>query len=359
MLSLALVVIGLIVLTVGAEALVRGASRLAVSTGLSSLVIGLTIVAYGTSMPEMTVSTIAALNEQPDVAVGNVVGSNIFNVLFILGVSALIVPLRVSTQLIRLDVPIMIGASILALLFCLDGSISHIESVVFVVGIVSYTVFIIWYSRRNPNITDDSDVIVVEPTPRGWLKNIALILIGLVGLIAGAKWFVDGAIVIAREMGVSELIIGLTLVAIGTSMPELATSVVASLRGERDIAVGNVVGSNIFNILGVLGISGVVSSNGIPVSPQVLSFDLPVMIAVAVVCLPVFYTGFTIARWEGAVFLGYYGAYTVYLFLSSTNHMAFGTFDQAMKWLVLPATALILTISMIQMIRSKQTQSLP
>ncbi|MBM3264783.1 MAG: calcium/sodium antiporter [candidate division Zixibacteria bacterium] len=354
--SFLMILAGLVVLTVGAEALVRGASRLATATGLSPLVVGLTVVAYGTSMPEMAVSMVAGMGGQNDIALGNVVGSNIINVLFILGLSALIVPLTVSSQLVRLDVPLMIGVSILTLLVSLDGTISRIEGTLFFTGMIAYTGFLIYHSRRTGADKTDNKVERVE-NPAAWLSNIAWVVGGLIMLVLGAQWFITGCMDIARQLGISELIIGLTLVAAGTSLPEVATSIVASIRGERDIAIGNVVGSNIFNILGVLGVSGMVSASGITISPVALQFDIPVMIAVAVGCLPIFYTGYLIARWEGFVFLTYYGVYTLYLFLSSTQNTSLPVFNQVVLLGAIPATALILLITTIKMMRTQQAET--
>ena len=269
-------VAGLVFLVAGAEALVRGASRLAALFGLSRLVIGLTIVAAGTSSPELAVSMGAALSGQADIAVGNVVGSNIFNVLFILGICALILPLRVSSQLVRTDVPVMIGVSLLVLVLCADGRIGRFDGVLLLAGMIAY----FWYS-----VAEGRRTAVDEPAAAGEGGGIApqvlWIALGLALLVLGARWLVEGAVSMARLMGVSELVVGLTIVAAGTSLPEVATSVVASLRGERDIAVGNVVGSNIFNILGILGLSALVSSDGLAVAPSLASFDTPVMVAVA------------------------------------------------------------------------------
>lgn len=316
-------VIGLVLLVVGAEALVRGASKLAATFGVSPLVIGLTVVAFGTSAPEMAVSTVSGLSGQANIALGNVIGSNIFNILLILGVSALVAPLVVSMQLIRLDVPLMIGVSVVAYLFALNGVIGRGEGVLLFAGIFAYTVFLIRQSRRESReIQQEFAREYGDKEPRSAkaiLKDAVLILAGLALLVLGSKWLVDGAVAIAQRLGVSDLVIGLTIVAAGTSLPELATSVVASLRGERDIAVGNVVGSNLFNLMAVLGLAGLVSPAGIAVSPQAVRVDLPVMVAVAAVCLPVFLTGKRISRLEGFLFLAAYAGYTAFLVMTARN----------------------------------------
>ncbi len=340
---------GLILLVIGAEILVRGASRLASSLGISPLVIGLTIVAFGTSAPEMAVSIGASWAGQADLALGNVVGSNIFNVLFILGVSALVAPLVVSQQLVRLDVPLMIAASVAVLLMGLDNKISRIDGVFLFGAVLAYTFFLIRQSRRESSaavtaqyeaeygVGAQNDSAVIQ-----YLKDGVMILGGLALLVLGAQWLVDSAVQIAQYLGMSELVIGLTIVAAGTSMPELATSVIASLRGERDIAVGNVVGSNIFNLLAVLGLSSIVAPDGVQVADAALAFDIPVMVGVALICLPIFFTGYLISRLNGALFLFYYVAYTAYLLMAAQQHESLQTFGTAMVWFVMPATVIML-----------------
>lgn len=352
-------VLGFGLLVISAEGLVRGASRLAAVSGISPLVIGLTVVAFGTSAPELAVSLFSAMNGQPDIALGNVVGSNILNVLFILGLSALITPLVVSQQLIRLDVPLMIIASVLLYLLALDGHISRLDGLLLFTGILVYTVFSIMKSRQETaqiQAEYAQEYGLKEPVvsqQQTILVNLALIIIGLIGLVWGARWLVAGAVELARLAGVSELIIGLTVIALGTSLPEVAASVVASLRGERDIAVGNIVGSNLFNILAVLGLSSLLSPTGIQVSAAALNFDIPVMIAVAVACLPIFFTRHLIARWEGGLFLGYYVAYTTYLILHATRHDALTTFSTTMLWYVMPLTAATLLLLTVRALRTQ------
>lgn len=357
MINALLILIGLVVLTFGAELLVRGASRLASAFGIPALVVGLTVVAFGTSAPELAVSVASSLKGQADVTVGNVVGSNIFNVLFILGLSAVVVPLTVDRKIIRFDVPLMIGVSIAFWLMAANGVVGCVEGIALFTGLIAYTVWSILAGRRedtataatatNPNSLGGVTIEKANDNVRGvraiaW--NLVLVVVGLVFLVLGANWFVGGATGIARLFGVSELLIGLTIVAGGTSLPELATSIVAAIRGERDIAVGNVVGSNIFNILSVLGLSAVVAQNGVAVAAQALQFDIPVMLAVAVACLPIFFTGHVIARWEGLLFVAFYVAYTVTLVFMATNNPALPEFRAWMLWLVLPLTALTLAV---------------
>jgi cation:H+ antiporter len=345
---------GLVALVVGAELLVRGASKLALSFGISPLVVGLTIVALGTSAPEMAVSTGAVLNGQTDIAVGNVVGSNIFNVLFILGISALIAPLVVHKQVIRQELPIMLGAAILLLIMGWDGNITWLEAALLLVLTVVYTVFLIVQSRRATAAESAEYNDEIAPAAPGtWdaklPAQIGLIVVGLVFLVVGSDWLVSSAVVFAKSMGVSDLVIGLTIVAAGTSMPEVATSVMAAIKGERDIAVGNVVGSNIFNILGCIGLSGVVAgSTGLILAPSILTFDIWVLLAVTLACMPIFLSGREIARWEGGFFLAYYVAYVSYLILASQQHAALPMMSQVMMGFVVPITVVALVASLIR-----------
>jgi cation:H+ antiporter len=342
--TVVLLVAGLGLLVLGAEWLVKGASRLAAALGISPLVIGLTVVAYGTSSPEVAVSVKSALAGQPDLAVGNVVGSSIFNVLFVLGASAAIAPLLVSSRLVRLDVPIMIGTAFLTLLLAADGSIGRLDAAVLFAGAVGYTAFQIRQSRKEPAAVQDEYGKEYGPRRTGTAANVVLVVAGLALLVLGSRWLVNGAVAFAQALGVSELVIGLTIVAAGTSLPEVATSLLAAIRGERDIAVGNVVGSNIFNVLAVLGLSGLVAPAGLPVSRALVTFDAPVMVAVAVACLPIFASGARIARWEGALFLFYYAAYTAYLVLAAQQHDALPAFSAVMEAFVLPLTAVTLAV---------------
>ena len=341
---------GLAVLVVGADVLVRGASRLAVSFGVSPLVVGLTVVAFGTSAPEMAVSVGSALAGSPDLAIGNVVGSNIANVLLILGISALITPLLVDEQIIRQEIPIMIGASALLVVMALDGNIGLLESIALFGLVIAYTVFLVVQSRRaSKAVQDEFETEIPTSTwDRHWAVQVGLIVGGLVMLVVGADWLVDSAVAFARAFGVSDLVIGLTVVAVGTSMPEIATSIVAAIRGQRDIAVGNVVGSNVFNLLAVLGAAGIASGAGLPVSEAARNFDLWVMLAVAFACLPIMITGREIARWEGGVFLAYYAAYTAWLVLQAQQHASLPAFSGIMLGYVMPITVITIVVSFVR-----------
>ncbi len=344
-------ILGLAALVMGAELLVRGAGRLATTVGISPLVVGLTVVAFGTSAPEIAVSVNAALSGNTDLAVGNVVGSNIFNVLFILGISALITPLVVHAQIIRQEIPILIGSCLLLFAICSDDRIGPTEAAMLLAALAAYTVFLIMQSRKESQAIQD-EYAAENVKQSNWDKpivvQIVLIIAGLGLLVQGSEWLVDAAVIFAKLLGVSDIVIGLTIVAAGTSMPEVATSIMAAIKGERDIAVGNVVGSNTFNILGGLGITGLLAPAGVVVPASVMNFDLWVMLAVSFACIPVFLTGREIARWEGAVFLVYYIAYVTYLILASQQHAALNAYSTAMMSFVVPITVVTLVAVMIR-----------
>ncbi len=350
MTALLMFVVGLAALVAGSELLVRGASKLAISWGVSPLVVGLTVVAFGTSSPEMAVSVQGALSGSTDIAIGNVVGSNLFNVLFILGLCAAIVPLAVASQIIRQEVPIMIAASLLLVVATLDARLSRGEAAVLFGLLIAYTVFLVVQSRRaagQPVGEDFARELAPAAAPRwddrAWVQ-VALVAAGLALLVLGSEWLVSAAVQFARVLGLSELIIGLTIVAAGTSTPEVAASLMALRKGERDIAVGNVVGSNLFNILGVLGLSGLVADGGLAVARSVLAFDLPAMVAVFVACLPVFFSNRRIGRWEGALFLAYYAAYVAWLILDARGHDALDDYRAVMLYVAIPLTVVTLAV---------------
>jgi len=354
-----LLVGGLGLLVAGAELLVRGGAALAARLGISSLVIGLTIVAYGTSSPELAVSANAVLTGQPNIALGNVVGSNILNVLFILGTASLICPLQVSAQLVRVDVPVMVGVSAALLVMSLDGKLDRADGMILLAGMAAYTVLVIHLGRKAGSLakTDPESKPLQADEKAAALKtlvwNVFLCLAGLGILIWGAGWFVDAAIQIARSFGISELVIALTIVAAGTSMPEVATSIMASVRKERDIAVGNIVGSNIFNILGILGVSVVLAGEkGLSVPAGLMHFDYVVMLAAAAACLPIFFSGHTIARWEGGVFFFYYVVYTAYLILKASEHDQLPLFNNVVLFFVVPLSVLTAGVIYYQSHRS-------
>lgn len=333
LISLGVLLLGIVILTVGGEVLVKGATRLALGVGMTPLVVGLTVVAFGTSAPELFVSASSSLAGSPSVAVGNVIGSNILNVLLILGISAVIVPLAVQSQIVKLDLPVMAGATFVFILFALDGTVSRLDGVILVVALIAYIWYLIRLSKRNPNDPLKEEVDEAGAKSPIWI-NLGLILLGLGCLMAGSKLFVSGATDIARQFGLSELVIGLTVVAFGTSLPEIVTSIIAALRGQRDIAVGNIVGSNIFNILSVMGITSIL--NPVPFAQEALLFDIPVLVGVTIVCVPILWAGYIITRIEGAALLLGYVSYTTYLVLYHTHSPLFLQFKSAMIFFVLP-----------------------
>ena len=353
--TVVLLIAGLLFLIIGAEALVRGASKLAAAFGISPLVIGLTVVAFGTSSPELAVGIKSALSGNADIALGNVVGSNIFNILVIIGLSAVITPLVVAQRLVRWDVPLVIGLSFLVFFLGLNGSIGRVEGLLLFVGLIVYITFTIRQSRKESIAVQEEYAKEYHPERfknlGQWAVNIGLLVGGLVMLVLGSNWLVNSASSLARAFGVSELVIGLTIVAIGTSAPELATSLLAAKRGERDIAVGNAIGSNLFNILGVLGITAALAPNGIAVPRSAMAFDIPVMIAVAIAALPVFFTGYSISRLEGAIFLLYYVAYALFLLLDAVEHDLLPLYSTLMFVFVIPITVLTLAILVAREVR--------
>ena len=370
--DIARVALGLVVLVGGGELLVRGASAVAAKWGLSPLVIGLTVVAVGTSAPEFAVTVGAVARGETDLAVGNVVGSNIANTLLILGLAALILPLAVKKQLVRFDVPVMIGLSAALLLCSLDGEITRVDAVVLLVVTLAHTVTTVLLGRRDdsslvepetlntdrpegsdPDGTTRQPPTVLSPTTSTAVAGLSTVVcvllmgIGIALLVGGASLLVTGAVNIATSLGVSGLIIGLTVVAVGTSLPELATSIIAAIRGERDIAIGNVVGSCIANIGLVLAVPALFIGGGIPVAAPAIALDIPLMLAAAVALAPVIFTGFSVQRWEGALFLALYIAYTTFLVLDATGHQALTGFTSALLFFVLPLvlTTLVATLA--------------
>ena len=356
-----LLLLGLVALIGGAELLVRGAARLAAAIGIPPLLIGLTVVAFGTGAPEIVTAVQANLAGEPNLALGNVIGSNISNILLILGISAVIVPLLVSQRLVILETPLMIGVSILVFLLGMDGVIARWEGLLLLVGGIAYTAFVVRQSRQESQVIRDEYAQEFGQKTTGGqpasfnsrqrILELVFVLVGLALLILGASAVVDSAVEFARILGVSELVIGLTIVSVGTSLPELVTSALASWRGERDIAVGNILGSNLFNLLIVLGLAAGIAPGGLSVSPAVLNFDLPVMIAVAIACLPILFRGHRIDRWEGALFLVYYLAYTAYLLLDAAQHDALPVFSAVMLEFIIPLTVLTLAILVVRELR--------
>jgi cation:H+ antiporter len=352
-----LFILGLGLLTGGADLLVRGAARLAAVAGIAPVIVGLTVVAFGTSAPELAVTVTAAIRGEPDMALGNVVGSNIANVLLILGVAALVAPLVVRRRVIRFDLPILVGVSIVVVVMALDSVISRIEGAILVAGAFGYTGILVHQARhpRHRPVPDPGHWIPKRPRHHVVL-DLFFVVAGIALMVFGSHWLVEAARTIAEALGVSHLAIGLTIVAIGTSLPELATSVVASVRGHRDIAVGNIIGSNLYNLLLVLGGGAAASPGGITAPAVAIAFDLPVMLGVTLACIPIFVTGRVVARSEAFVFVAYFIAYTTYVLLTATGHEATPLFRHALIFFVLPLSALTLGFSVFRAQRAGPTE---
>lgn len=316
MLDLALILSGIFFLTVGGEAVVRGALAAARRLGVSPLLAGLVIVGFGTSAPELVVSVDAALNRQPDIAIGNVVGSNIGNILLIIGICALITPLTTSRAALLRDGVTVIAASLLFLLLVWGSALVRTDALIFLAGLGVYLV-IAYRTERDPQTpaarVHAQEAEELSVLPRTVPAVSAVLFIGLICLVGGSRLLLTGAVNLAGALGISEAVIGLTLVAVGTSLPELAVSVVAAIRRHADVAVGNILGSNIFNLLGILGISALLQP--LPVHARVLVFDQWVMLASAAVLMLFLYTGMRVSRVEGGLLLL---AYIAYLLLSFT-----------------------------------------
>ncbi len=304
--------VGLALLFIGGDGLVRGASALALRLGLSPLAVGLTVVAFGTSTPELVVSLGAAFASVPDIAVGNVVGSNIANVTLILGAGMLLNPSRVVARTARVDAPLVVAVSVALVLLLQDGLISRLEGVVLVASLVAFTGITLHQGRKESAAVKEEFQEALEGPSHGVVVSLAMVLVGLGALVLGGQLFLDAAVLVARALGLSEAVIGLTIVAVGTSLPELVTSVVAALRGQGDIAVGNVLGSNLFNVLGILGTTAMV----LPLRPGgIAPATLGVMVASAAVVAVMALTGHRISRMEGGALLAGYAAYATWLLM--------------------------------------------
>ena len=366
----ALTVVGLVVgiagLVAGAEVLVRGASRIAARTGMSNVVIGLTVVAFGTSAPELAVSVgdaVRGSESAGEIAIGNVVGSNIANILLALGVAAVFGgALVVANRIVRIDVPLMIAVSVLLWLLVLDEQLGRWEGILLTILLVVYVTWTVWAARRGAvevQPTELDDEFTEEALRRHSVGgDLGLVGLGLLLLVVGSQMLVAAASDIAAEFGVSDLVIGLTVVAIGTSLPEVATSVVAAVRGQRDLAVGNAVGSNLFNILAVLGITATVSPSALPVAPSVIQVDIPVMVAVAFACLPIFASGHQLRRWEGGLFVALYAAYVAWLVLDASEHNIRDSYRGVMLFFVLPIVVVTVSVITYRVLRDERHELL-
>ena len=306
-----LIIGGLVLLYFGADWLVKGAVTISLKFGLSPLIVGLTVVALGTSLPEALVSIQATLDNQGGIALGNVIGSNILNIALILGLSSLLQPLKVDSHLVKADVPILVGASFLLIVLLEDFHISRIEGALLLLGIVFYVTGNIMTVKRTSPAEDQIEGMEVPEDPsKNLLRDIGFLILGLIALALGSNFLVEGAVDLARIWGLSEALIGLTLVSIGTGTPELATALMAAYRKTADIAIGNAVGSNIFNIFFVVGLAGLIAPiNGTQISPS----DLYVMFGLTFLLLPTVWTGMVLDRKEGFLFVAIYVAYIYYL----------------------------------------------
>ncbi len=351
LLAVILIIGGLALLVVGGESLVRGAAALARRMKMSALVIGLTVVSVATSAPELAVTTGSVLSGASQLALGNVVGSNIANLLLVLGVGAIVTPLLVQRQLVRKDLPIMFGFSVLLLLLALDGELGRWDGLLFLVLYVTATALTVYFARK---LSIDPPVEQEKPEPV-W-ASVLFVVVGVAALVGGARLLVDGCVTIAASLGISDLVVGLTVVALGTSLPELAATVAAVRRGQVGIAVGNAVGSNIANIGLVLGLPAMLGGK-ISVAPAALSLDIPLMLATALVFGIIATTGMKIRRWEGVVFVSLYLAYICYLVLAATKHDALNGFTAVMVWFVLPLVATVSVALLARDIRNRRRES--
>ncbi len=301
---------GLIILIIAGESLVRGAVGIALKFNIPTLVIGMTIVSFGTSVPELLVSLKAALNNHPELAIGNVIGSNIANIALVLGITTMILPINVKRKTTKVDWPIMIAATILLYIFILNNNIEWYEGLIFTLGLIGFNVFMFWKAKKEDIELDiELDIEVEQKKPSKIVFNIFLIIAGSIGLAFGAGWLLDGAVQIASDFGVSEHVIGVTIIAFGTSVPELITSVMAAIKKETDISVGNLIGSNIFNILGVLGITSLVKE--IPVSTQVITNDVFWLLAISFIIFPLMIIGYKVNRIRGLIL---FVSYCIYIY---------------------------------------------
>ena len=323
MAALFLFLIGIVAVVAGAELVVRGGAKLAARLGISPLVIGLTVVAVGTSTPELAVGIDAALQGNGALAVGNIAGTSTFNILFILGLVALMKPLAIRSQTLRFDLPFMIVAALALFLMGIDGWLSTFEGIILLIGAIAFTFLTVRIARRESlamreEFAREYGDVPAAHSKRSIALESAMLLVGLVVIVFGADWLVDGAVDLARMLGVTEGFIGLTVVAIGTSAPEIVTAIVATLRNERDIAVGNLLGSSVYNILLILGVTSIVPIGDIPVTPELAFIDIPVMVLATLACIPVFLSNRTFSRIEGGIFVGAYVVYLSYLLLTRT-----------------------------------------
>jgi cation:H+ antiporter len=312
---------GLGALVVGAEVMVRGAASAAARLGISPIVVGLTVVSIGTSMPELAVGVVAAVEGSGALAVGNIAGTNVVNLLFVLGLSALILPLAIEMRTLRFELPVMAAAAVLVWVLAANGVLSRVDGAILMVGAIGYTYAVVRASRRE---TREATAEFADAYPAGKTAgprtavDIGMTLGGIAIVVVGAEWLVDAAVGLAREFGVSDALIGLTVVAIGTSAPELVTTVISTVRGQRDIAIGNLLGSSIYNILLILGVTCLVPAHGLALPPALVRIDIPIMVAVTLACVPIFISGRRVSRIEGGAMVVAYLAYLTFVLVTQT-----------------------------------------
>ncbi len=336
---------GLAALIGGAELFLRGVDHFGVKWRVSPLIMGLTVVAFATGAPELAISIQAAASGNADLVLGNIIGSNIANILLILGISAIIRPLVVKLRVVQIDVPIVIAASILLYIVAFDGQLTKIDGVWLLIGLVLYSIFTFFQIKKERKSQPEETDFEAEERKlaSGWffyVKNIGYLIIGLGLIVQGSDWMVQSAVELATILGLSQLVIGLTIVSIGTSLPEVATSIATIRKGNTDMAVANVLGSNLYNILLTLGLTIVIAPNVLDVSAAAIALDLPFMVAVSIVCIPVFVAGFDITKTDGSIFLFYYGSYLTYLVLEAVGSPLLPPIETVMIYAIVPATVI-------------------
>lgn len=343
--TILLFIAGLVALIGGAELFLKGVDHFGLKWGVSPVVMGLTVVAFATGAPELAISIKAASSGSADLVLGNIIGSNIANILLILGIVAILKPIKITRRIIRIDVPIVISASLLLFILALDGTLTTFDGVVLIIGLLIYSLFTFFQIKKERKKGKEAEIFEYGESPEElatgayfYIKNIGFLLIGLTLIVLGANWMVESAVTIARLLGLSELVIGLTIVSIGTSLPEVATSVASARKGNADIAVANVMGSNLYNVFLTMGLTLIIAPSFLDVSIQALEFDLPFMVAVSIACIPIFIAGFNLTRSDGIIFLFYYSSYLAYLVLDAYESPIIQMTEKVFLFGVLPAT---------------------
>lgn len=341
-------ILGLVGLIAGAEFFLKAVDRFGLKWGVSPLIMGLTVVAFATGAPELAISIKAAFSGSADLVLGNIIGSNIANILLILGITAIISPINITRRVIKIDVPIVITISVALFLMSLDGGLSTVDGVILLMGFLAYSYFTYVQIKNNFDEEENEDEafqyeLSSDDLANGtvfYIKNGGLLFSGLALIVLGSNWMVDSAVIIARILGLSELVIGLTIISIGTSLPEVATSLSAARKGNADIAVANVMGSNLYNVLLTLALTLIIAPNVLAVSKDAITLDLPFMVLVSMACIPIFVAGFNLTRVDGALFLGYYVTYLTYLVLNTINSPIVSAMRGIILYAAIPLTFL-------------------